>query len=516
MSEYSDAHWWDELAVAALLGTDRRPITEFAFMPGKLGTTAARLTGDQAAVLLDAAALAVGYRRGGVTAGRAMTEPDRAPADGLPRAGRKAAARLIDLLQGADLELLMFWCSTAAEMGRLAPPECLPDLLDLGVKQPVLRPAVAPVLGERGRWLARQQPAWTKAFPAVVNPADSATDPAEAKPIDPQIWYLGTPVQRASWLRAIRRVDPAAGVAALAATWAKESGPHRAGFLPLLSEGLGPADEALLETALDDRRADVRQVAADLLAALQTSDYADRMRSRAKRFVHPERVMLRTKLVIDVPDRLDPAAVRDGLTDSRPGTRMTAESRSQWWLEQVIAATPLSAWSQLFDTPEAAIGHHFDEPWHQAIQAGWAWAAFRQRNVDWAVALLGTRSRYRVEELLSLLDGEVLVTALRRRLAHLGPAEVQLLGRYLDVCPSPWPPEVAADVLAWLQPRMPQLHPRSAQPVLNLMSYRFPIEAGPAVIAAADDLPLDDLWRSALRSVARLISVRTRIYEELQ
>jgi hypothetical protein len=63
---------------------------------------------------------------------------------------------------------------------------------------------------------------------------------------------------------------------------------------------------------------------------------------------------------------------------------------------------------------------------------------------------------------------------------------------------------------------MPQLHPRSAQPVLNQLSYRFPIEAGPSIIAAADDLPLDDLWRSALRSVARLISVRTRIHEELQ
>ena len=226
--------------------------------------------------------------------------------------------------------------------------------------------------------------------------------------------------------------------------------------------------------------------------------------------------MLRTKLVVDVPDRLDAAAIRDGVTDARPGTRMTAESRRQWWLEQVIAATPLSAWGQLFDTPQAAIGYRFDEPWQQVIQAGWAWAAVRQADVDWAIALLGTRSRHRVEELLGLLTGEALVTALRQRLAHLGPADVQLLARYLDVCPSPWPPEVAADVLAWLQTRMPQLHPRSAQPVLNLMSYRFPIEAGPAVVAAADDLPLDDLWRSALRSVARLISVRTRIHEELQ
>jgi hypothetical protein len=121
-----------------------------------------------------------------------------------------------------------------------------------------------------------------------------------------------------------------------------------------------------------------------------------------------------------------------------------------------------------------------------------------------------------VEELLALLDGEALAVAVRARIARLGPTDVQLLTRYLDVCPVPWPPEVAADVLAWLLSRMPQLHPRPAQPLLNLMSYRFPIEGGPAIIAAADDLPLDDLWRAALRNVARLISVRTRIHEELQ
>jgi thioesterase domain-containing protein len=153
------------------------------------------------------------------------------------------------------------------------------------------------------------------------------------------------------------------------------------------------------------------------------------------------------------------------------------------------------------------------------IQAGWAWAAVRQRDHDWAVALLGTRSRHRVDELLGLLDDAEFGDVLRRRLAQLGPADVQLLARYLDACPVPGrrqPPEVAVDVLAWLLARMRDLHPRQAQPLLNVMSYRFPIEAGPAVIAAADDLPLDDLWRTALRSVARLISVRTRIHEELQ
>src|SRR3954451_17345502 len=147
-----DRAWWDELAVAALLGTDRRPLVEFSFLPGKLGTTAARLTGDPAAALLDATGPAVGCRRGGVVADVTRADPEPAPADALPRAGRRAGARLADLIERADLELLVIWCATAAEAGRLAPPECLPGLLDLATRQPLLRAAVAPVLGERGRW----------------------------------------------------------------------------------------------------------------------------------------------------------------------------------------------------------------------------------------------------------------------------------------------------------------------------------------------------------------------------
>src|SRR5689334_15976923 len=108
MSEHPDPGWWDELAVTALLGTDRRPTLDFAALPGELGLVAARLAGDPAAVLLDTAALAVGYRRGGVSASPTTAGPDRAPADLLPRAGRKAGTHLSDLLQGGDLELLMF------------------------------------------------------------------------------------------------------------------------------------------------------------------------------------------------------------------------------------------------------------------------------------------------------------------------------------------------------------------------------------------------------------------------
>jgi hypothetical protein len=271
-----------------------------------------------------------------------------------------------------------------------------------------------------------------------------------------------------------------------------------------------------LETALDDRRKDVRAAAAELLSALPSSAFAERMRSRAKSFVYPERSRQGVGLVIDVSDRLDPQAARDGLTDVRPGSRASAEGRRQWWLEQVVGATGLGAWEQLFETPDAALATPFVEPWAQTMLAGWAWAAVRQRDREWAVALLRTRSRHRVGELLATLDGDDLAAAVRGRLAGLGPAEIQVLSTYLDVLPVPWPAVVSEDVLAWLRARMPALPPRSAQPLMNLMSYRMGVESLADVTATAEAVDLDDPWRVALRAVARLISLRTRIHEELQ
>ena len=89
-----------------------------------------------------------------------------------------------------------------------------------------------------------------------------------------QVWQFGDPEQRIGWLRAVRQHDPAVGLAALAGTWVKESGPDRAAFVGVLALGLTGADEDFLEAALDDRVPQVRRAAAELLAVLPESGYA--------------------------------------------------------------------------------------------------------------------------------------------------------------------------------------------------------------------------------------------------
>lgn len=503
--------WWDELAVGALLGTDRRPQLETGSLPTKLGQAAAELSGDPAAVLLDTAALAVAYRRGGALPDRVATEPDRAPAQTQrQQPTARAAALLADLIDRKS-ELVRYWCEAAGAAGLVAPEARLPALLDLAAAQPALRPAIIPVLGERGRWLARMQPNW-----APFSDDRAVADPAD---LDPRVWEFGSSAARLAWLQSARRADPVAALQALTSTWPQESWTDRARFLPLLAHGLGLADEILLETALDDARPEIRRAAIDLLVTLPGSGYARRMRARAEAFVRrePGAGSVPGRMLIDVPDQLDPAAIRDGITEPPADRPMGLESRKLWWLEQVVAATPLSAWQRLFDSAEQAVETEFDDVAQSAVRAGWIWAAARQRNREWALAVLGTGTRLRVEELLPLLGEAELAGALRSRMGVLGGGDLELVVRYLTACPSPWPESVAEIALGWLLARIPELSPLGprARPLLKLISHRNPVTSGGVALAAAVESVQDDLWRYRLASVAEDISDRTRIHEEL-
>lgn len=508
--------WWDELAVTALLGTDRRGGELGALvtaLPGELGAAARRLSAvekqsDAPGMLLDAAALAVAYRRGGVPPG-AVAEELVGPAEELGTGVTpRAASRLREVLAEGDLDLLVFWCETAALAGRQAPPERLPALLDLAARQPVLRPAITAVLGERGRWLAALNPAWE-----VLR----APEPVALG--DLTVWLLGPTAQRVAWLRAARREDRGTAQEALAASFAGEPGATRSTVIGVLEESLAPDDEAFLEAALDDRRRDVRGTAADLLSRLPSSRLAGRMRERALRLVRRERGLVRTRYALDVPDELDAEAARDGVTDQRPsGGGKDGRSRRWWWVEQIVGATPLSTWTELFGSPGAAVAAKVegDDAFVIGLRAGWAWAAVRQRDAAWAAALLGAGSRLRADELLGLLEGEELAAGFRGIARGLGAREIDTVRLHLSARPAPWPPELGRSAFEWLMARAPELEPRRAWLLLTLLAHRLPLEALPMVQSAVSARNLDDPWRPALGAVVRTMSIRLSIHEELQ
>ncbi|WP_034723140.1 DUF5691 domain-containing protein, partial [Intrasporangium chromatireducens] len=123
-----------------------------------------------------------------------------------------------------------------------------------------------------------------------------------------------------------RRSSPASGRALVESTWDRDSAGARRAHLEALRVGLGPDDEELLERALDDRAASVREVASALLDALPGSARAARMADRLRPLLH-QRGVRKRGLEVSLPDEPDAAGWRDGLTAPPRG-----RSARGWWL----------------------------------------------------------------------------------------------------------------------------------------------------------------------------------------
>jgi hypothetical protein len=489
---------WAELVAAALVGTDRRPLPDAA---------------DPATAVLDRAAAWGVYRRAGAPPVRGLTPPRPAPADARPLVGPAAAARLAGLLaavwEGAGrMSLVAEWLSVADERGRRVPPELLPDLLDTGRRHPDLRSLIVAAGGPRAVWLAEQSPEWTYAV-ALSSGRDAADR-------DPTAWREGTTAQRFRHLAAVRRDDAAAGLTLLAEEWPTLGPDERTQLLPGLRTGLGPADEEFLEAALDDRRREVRAVAADLLGALPGSAYNRRMADRVRACLRREGATL----AVRPPSECDAAMSRDGIV-ARPPAGVGARA---WWLEQVLARAPLDALTDL--TPELVATASTVDDWTWTTYRGLARAAAARRDHAWAAALvdrLAERTDARDRHLVDALHGalardELVGRATAAVAAEPGPEALRRLESLLAHVRPPWPDELAVAGLRWIDmaargPLGNRLHGLCGLAATGLA----PRHAGPAR-AMADRLKAEAPSAPAgfaLERLAVTLGVRHDMIEEL-
>jgi hypothetical protein len=248
------------------------------------------------------------------------------------------------------------WLRLLHRYGGHLPAHMLPKLLDAATRQPALRPALLPVLGERGHWLARVQAEWNWA----------ADIDAEAAP-----WDTGTPEQRVAALRDWRARDPQAALAALAAAWSSEPPDQRAALLAALAVGLGPDDEAFLEAALDDRRKEVRTTAQRLLARLPGSRLAQRMEGRLLPLLRIES----DHIELTLPAALDAAMRRDGIG----AAPHHGQGEKAGWVVDMLAAADPHVWTRQFDrTPRACLELADHSEFAAVFVRGWALAVQRQ------------------------------------------------------------------------------------------------------------------------------------------
>jgi len=474
---------WTDLLATALVGTDRRP-------------------GIAASALLDRAAAWSVYRRAGLRPVEGLPTPAPAPPEHDPVV-RTAAAHRLAILADPDsfgdatirLALLAEWLTEAARRGWRAPPELLPDLLDVGRRQRELRPLIVAAGGTRLGWLAQQNPEWTYVWQIEGERTDGDNH-----------WDEGTRGQRIAHLTALRRIDPAAGRTLLVEEWSALHSDERAELLPRLAIGLGPDDEEFLEAVLDDRRREIRTVAIDLLNTLPDSAFNERMAARARACI-----TVRDGVIsVEPPADCDPDMRRDGVIPKPPA----GIGERAWWLEQVLARAPLATWGG-----PGFLGHSIEEGWDVVVLRGLARAASFHRDSAWADALLDridlAASPAIVAQLYPALGPDELVNraieAMRDETAGLG----KLIEYVLEHCPAPWPPELATAVLAGLESHAKHRRmPYDLYRVSRIAALRMPPAF--AAVAAAVAQRTDSRGIGVFERLAEILQLRHEMIQELE
>lgn len=379
---------WEELVSVALLGTDRR--SPAWLPPGR----------DAPSALLDLAAVETVRRRAGLRPAPAGPRLEPAAEDTRPPLPPVAARRLAMLLSDRPgvsggrrgsapdlMELLPQWLTLARERGFAPPPEALPALLDAARGRTDLRPAALAFAGPRALWLARLNPDWRFALRSASGAGSGLPAPEEPERTQ-RLWREGLFAERVALLTTLRARRPAAARELLAGTWATERAEDRLMFLDSLRSGLEPPDEPFLEQALSDRSRNVRSTAAELLSALPGSALAARMAARAAACVAIDRTGREPAIVVEAPHECDPGMERDGVTPHPPAGR----GERAWWLGQLVESAALGSWTGRFAgrTPDEIVALPVADDWRGELHAAWSRAAVRQRDPDWARALLGS------------------------------------------------------------------------------------------------------------------------------
>lgn len=409
--------WWSDLSAAALVGTARRQVPGLpaAFGPG-------RPEAPREVALLDAAALGSALR----VAGRRIrkSEPVTAAADDRRTQPPSRAVQLLELLLhqspvGPRLapNLVRAWLEAADASGHRVPHHLLPELLALASVNDQLRSAVRRAGDARAAWLGRVNPAW-------------AWVAAEA--VDAEAWAQRSTEVRAREVVRLRGIDPAAARSLVESTWGTDAANDRVTLLSALRAGLGPDDESLLERALDDRSAKVRDVAVALLDGLPTSARAARMAARLRPLLQTKG-MLRRTLEVELPTEPDAGAVRDGLTRPRG-----IGSVRGWWLQRLAAGAPLDVWTDLARSDPGGAWRMVAD---RDARVGIIEAVLARRDRAWAAAIVADVWH---PDLLALVPAERLDAAASSQLARATSQQVQAV---VTAVPRPWGPAFSRAVL---------------------------------------------------------------------
>ena len=367
---------WDDILATAVIGTEQREL-KLAARDDELGRLIAQIDNtDREGSLLNAASVVALYRSAGVAPpADAHPLPEASARDVASRSNQASGQHLALMLEGEFQGVLPEWLAAMSKARKRVPEEHLPALLDHGHLELSLRRAIVDVIGQRGEWLAAQNPDWYYAIQRD----------------EKDVWETGSRDERLLLLEHLRTTDPTKARDLLATTWPQESAKDRVAFLEKFGTGVNSGDEPFLNEALHDRSVDVRRTARTLLASLPNSDFSRRLKELANQILSFKKPLIgKARIEVTLPE--DPLAwlkANDIEIDSPPRNATQSVGPKAWALKEFISLVPVTHWTELWKKTALEIIRAGDEnEWRESFALGFLAAARRDRDPAWIEALV--------------------------------------------------------------------------------------------------------------------------------
>ena len=487
---------WNSLVKTALLGTGTGFTPPAA--PDSLQQALDLIPMDDRDAALFSTAALIGIAQMAGTVPNKLEETHAAsPPESLKIISGEAGTFLKRILGGEHEAVLPEFLSLTAAHQRIVPPETLPALLGLGRHK--LRHLVLPVIGERGKWLAAQNPSWAYAL---------------GKEEVDDVWETGTRLERVQLLERLRDYDKPRAVELIRSTWAQDTHEERADFVATLSNGLSMDDEPFLEICLDDSRKEVREAALNLLIRLPASRHAQRMSARlAPLMEYKSQLFGAHSIRVTLLEQAEVEAKRDGISGATLHKKLGKQANL---LAQMISLTPPSLWNQRWQQPpERILQAALKSEWTDALMTGWFLATERSRDSEWAGVIaefvvkqhngweiFAEMDLRRILNLIPVEKFEALAKAsILKTIKDLGDSHPMLL--LLEAYDKSWNEPLARTVMAAMQRQAGKNHWRLMR-ALPAFGLRVPVSLAETVIYNwPEDLKGWETWIDQFCAVLR-------------
>jgi hypothetical protein len=291
------------------------------------------------------------------------------------------------------------------------------------------------------------------------------------------------------------------------------------------------ADETFLEAALDDRRKEVRTVAANLLARLPESRLVGRMIERVEpllRIVPGEQRSLlalkvgrKARISVGLPAACDKPMIRDGVEPKPPH----GEGEKSWWLRQMVAAIPPSHWTRTSGESVAALleAAQSNQQWKATLVTAWTQATEAHRDAEWAEAMLSALKEPPAAALPILPPARQ--EAIVRRALEQQPGPLRGSHPVLELLPRmehAWSPDFARIVLARVRQHVAATKPNYSADwnLRQIVETQFgrlipPALADEAAAGWADAALESSYWKHAVDQMLDLLRFRHEMLKEI-